>query len=72
MNLPFLKAKQAPRMAKPGADPTLVNGGPEDHLELHCVSELMDAIANKDVQLIKDSIHSLTMNLFDWSEDAGK
>lgn len=69
MNLPFLKAKKTPRVAKPGEDTTLVNGSPEDHLELHCISELMDAIANKDVRLIRDAIHSLTMNCFDWSED---
>jgi hypothetical protein len=64
MMLPFLKESKWPRVGKP-MEEKLVNGDAEDHLEHHCMTELMDAVMNKDIGRFRAALEALVLNMFD-------
>lgn len=39
-----------------------------DALEEHCVSELMEAVANKDIKAFMHAVEALILNCFDYGE----
>ncbi len=39
-----------------------------DALEEHCVGELMDAVANKDIKAFMHAIEALVLNCFEYGE----
>lgn len=68
MQLPFLKNK-LPRVAKEAPAEKMVNGSPEDHVEDHCIAELIDACEAKDVRKFRQALEALLLNSFDWDGD---
>ena len=70
--LPFLKQKRMPRVATEPPDAKLINGDPDDYLEEHCASELMDAFKAKDPKLFRQALQALVMSAMEMGgEDAG-
>jgi hypothetical protein len=64
MELPFLKNRKIPRMAKDKPDDKLVNASSQDHIDDYCTQELMDACASKDVKRFRSALEALILNLF--------
>ena len=46
----------------------LVNGSSSDVLEQHCISELFDAVENKDHAAFRKALEALIMNMFEDEE----
>lgn len=67
--LPFLKQKRLPRVATEPPDEKLINGDPDDYLEEHCASELMDAYKAKDPKLFRQALEALVMNCFEFGDE---
>lgn len=67
MKLPFIKESKLPRIAKP-MDEKLYGGSADEHLEDHCLSELMDAYSAKDPSLFRQALEALVLNLFESEE----
>lgn len=65
MQLPFLKESKYPRFAKDALKDKLINGSEDDHLEFHCVQELMDSVEHKDVKSFRAALEALVLNMFD-------
>lgn len=70
-SLPFLKQKRIPRVATESPDEKLINGDPDDYLEEHCTSELMDAFKARDPKLFRQALEALVMNCFEFGESDG-
>jgi len=68
VKLAFLKEKSWPRTG-PKPDEKLVQGSATDHLEEHCVGELMDAVKSKDVRAFRSALEALILNCFDEESD---
>lgn len=68
MLLPFLKNQKWPRLAKP-MEEKLVNGDSSDVLEQHCMSELFDAVEEKDHEKFRKALEALVMNMFEHDEE---
>lgn len=66
--LPFLKEKRLPRVAVEPPDEKLINGDPDDYLEEHCTTELMDACKSKDPMLFRQALESLLMGWLDFGD----
>ena len=49
-------------------DEKLVQGSASDHLEEHCIGELMDAVSSKNVKAFRSAFEALFMNCFDDGE----
>ncbi len=64
MNLPFLKKRKAPRH-QPPTEEKVVGLSPDEELEDHCISELMDACENKDPKAFRSALEALVMNAFE-------
>ncbi len=64
VKLPFLKQKSWPRIA-PKQEEKLINGSESDHLEDHCMKELMDAVESKDVKSFRAALEALILNCFE-------
>ncbi len=61
-----------PRVAVDAPDAKLINGDPDDYLEEHCASELMDAFKAKDPKLFRQALQALVMSAMEMGgEDAG-
>lgn len=69
MKLPFLKNRRLPRIATEPMEEKLINGSSDDHLEAHCVGELMEAVQSKDVKKFRSAIEALVMNMFDYGDE---
>ena len=67
MQLPFLKEKSWPRIAKP-MDEKFFGGSPEEMLEESCIEELMEAVSNMNVSQFRQSVEALVMNCFEMGE----
>lgn len=55
-------------MAPPSGDEKLINGSAQDHLEDHCIGELMEAASKKDIRAFRAALDALVMNMFDFGE----
>ncbi len=66
LNLPFLKEKNWPRIAKGPQEDKLINGDPEDFIEQYILDELMDAFEHKDTKKFKQALEAMVLGMFDW------
>lgn len=55
-------------MALKSPDEKLIGGSYEDHMESHCISELMNAVEAKDVKKFRSAMEALVMNMFEMDE----
>jgi len=68
MFLPFLKHKRWPRIAKPMEEKSYGLDSSEQ-MEEFCIDELMEAVANKDVESFRNALEALVMNCFEEEEE---
>jgi hypothetical protein len=66
--LPFLKQSKLPRIQSKPLEEKLVQGSASDHLEDHCIGELMDACPSKNVKAFRSALEALVLNCFDEGE----
>lgn len=68
--LPFLKESKRPRIQSKPTEEKLIQGSASDHLEDHCIGELMDAVESKNVKAFRSAFEALIMNCFDDDQGA--
>lgn len=68
MKLSFLKSKRWPRVAPQQPDEKSIGLSPDDALSDHCVSELMDAVADKNVMKFRQAVEALVTAMFEEDE----
>lgn len=59
-----------PRIATPPEHEKLIGGTYEDHMESHCIKELMDAVHEQDVNKFRSAVQALVMNMFEHEEES--
>lgn len=69
-NLPFLKNKRMPRIAADPPEEKLIGGSSSDHIDDACLSELFDAIENRDRAKVRIALEALFHNMFEDHPDA--
>lgn len=68
MKLSFLKSKRWPRVAPQQPDEKSVGLNADDALSDHCVSELMEAVTDKNVGKFRQAVEALVMAMFEDEE----
>lgn len=64
MQLPFLKEKKWPRVAKPMEEKN-VGFSPDEEIEDACIDEIWEACTNKDPKALRDALEALLLTLFE-------
>lgn len=70
MQLPFLKEKKWPRIAKPMEEKS-VGQSYADQIEDFCIDELMEAATVKNVGAFRKALEALILNCFEDEEPDG-
>jgi len=68
MQLPFLK-KKWPKVATNPMEEKSYGLSPSDMIEDHCINELMEAVASKDIMSFLKALEALVLNCFEFEED---
>lgn len=67
MQLPFLKEKKWPRIAKP-MEQKSYGISPAEELEEFCIGELMDACKDKNISAFRKALEALVLSCFEEEE----